>query len=53
MENKRIYFVSKFVRIVMNLTLFSHGWTIENAEAFVEEMWQKMNLKYYERWWYS
>lgn len=38
---------------VMDLTLFSHGWTIENAEAFVEEMWQKMNLKYYERWWYS
>lgn len=38
---------------VMDLTLFSHGWTIENAEAFVEDMWQKMNLKYYERWWYA
>lgn len=35
---------------VMDLTLFSHGWTIENAEEFVEEMWQKMHLAYYERW---
>ena len=23
----------------------------ENAEEFVEEMWQKMNLRYYETWW--
>ena len=38
---------------VMNLTLFSRGWTIENAEEFVEEMWQKMNLRYYEKWWYN
>ena len=38
---------------VFNLTLFSHGWTIENAEEFVEDMWQKMNLKYYERWCYA
>ena len=38
---------------VMNLNLFSTGWTIENAEAFVEEMWQKMNLRYYEKWWYN
>lgn len=35
---------------VMDLTLFSHGWTIENAEEFVEEMWHKMNLRYYEKW---
>ena len=38
---------------VMDLTLFSRGWTIENAEEFVEEMWQKMNLRYYEKWWYN
>ena len=22
-------------------------------EEFVEEMWQKMNLRYYEKWWYN
>lgn len=35
---------------VMNLILFSHGWTIKNAEEFIEEMWQRMNLRYDEKW---
>ena len=33
----------------INITLYSH-WDIETAEKFLDEMWIKMNLDYYERW---
>lgn len=33
----------------INFTLFS-GWEIEDAEKWVEDMWQNMNGDYYEKW---
>jgi hypothetical protein len=36
----------------IDFTLFS-GWTIEEAEAWVEDVWKKTGCDYYEKWWYE
>jgi hypothetical protein len=36
----------------INLNMFN-GWSIQEAEEWVEDVWSKCGCDYYEKWWYE